>query len=193
MLRLAARGLWRTQAGRSICSSSAACSEATQQSKEVRPSGWGGGQRGGLGRRDAPGLGRRRRRAGGRRGRSEPLPPSYPALLQEFLKRFEPFQGNLTPPDFPSNFMPKAAVVDEAAPAAGVPAKLAFNFFVPHETVCQGQKVDLVLMPAVTGDFGVMPGHVPTVAQLRCGAVWVWVRGGGGGRAHRLRLPALPA
>ena len=72
--------------------------------------------------------------------------------------------------------MPKAAVVDEAAPAAGVPAKLAFNFFVPHETVCQGQKVDLVLMPAVTGDFGVMPGHVPTVAQLRCGAVWVWVR-----------------
>ncbi len=28
-------------------------------------------------------------------------------------------------------------------------------------------QVDLVLMPATTGDFGVMPGHVPTVAQLR--------------------------
>lgn len=25
-------------------------------------------------------------------------------------------------------------------------------------------------MPATTGDFGVMPGHVPTVAQLRCAA-----------------------
>ena len=31
-------------------------------------------------------------------------------------------------------------------------------------------QVDLALLPAVTGDFGVMPGHVPTVAQLRPGA-----------------------
>ena len=34
-------------------------------------------------------------------------------------------------------------------------------------------QVDLVLLPAVTGDFGVMPGHVPTVAQLRPGVVTV--------------------
>ena len=34
-------------------------------------------------------------------------------------------------------------------------------------------QVDLVLLPAVTGDFGVMPGHVPTVAQLRPGVVAV--------------------
>ena len=26
-------------------------------------------------------------------------------------------------------------------------------------------------MPATTGDFGVMPGHVPTVAQLRCASM----------------------
>ena len=30
-----------------------------------------------------------------------------------------------------------------------------------------------MLLPAVTGDFGVMPGHVPTVAQLRPGVVTV--------------------
>ena len=35
------------------------------------------------------------------------------------------------------------------------------------------KQVDLVLLPAVTGDFGVMPGHVPTVAQLRPGVVAV--------------------
>ena len=35
------------------------------------------------------------------------------------------------------------------------------------------RQVDLVLLPAVTGDFGVMPGHVPTVAQLRPGVVAV--------------------
>ncbi len=33
--------------------------------------------------------------------------------------------------------------------------------------------MDLVLLPALTGDFGVMPGHVPTVAQLRPGVVTV--------------------
>ena len=40
------------------------------------------------------------------------------------------------------------------------------------KTRCDLQ-VDLVLVPAVTGDFGVMPGHVPTVAQLRPGVVTV--------------------
>lgn len=34
-------------------------------------------------------------------------------------------------------------------------------------------QVDMVLVPAVTGDFGAMPGHVPTVAQLRPGVVTV--------------------
>ena len=29
----------------------------------------------------------------------------------------------------------------------------------------------MVLLPAVTGDFGAMPGHVPTIAQLRPGVV----------------------
>ncbi len=38
--------------------------------------------------------------------------------------------------------------------------------------VCLVQ-VDMVLLPALTGDFGVMPGHVPTVAQLRPGVVTV--------------------
>ena len=34
-------------------------------------------------------------------------------------------------------------------------------------------QVDLVLLPSTTGDFGVMPGHVPTVAQLRPGVITV--------------------
>ena len=33
--------------------------------------------------------------------------------------------------------------------------------------------MDLALIPAVSGDFGVMPGHVPTVAELRPGVVQV--------------------
>lgn len=34
-------------------------------------------------------------------------------------------------------------------------------------------QVDLALVPAVSGDFGVMPGHVPTIAELRPGVVAV--------------------
>lgn len=34
-------------------------------------------------------------------------------------------------------------------------------------------QVELVLLPAVSGDFGVMPGHVPTISQLRPGVVAV--------------------
>lgn len=30
-----------------------------------------------------------------------------------------------------------------------------------------------MLLPATTGDFGVMPGHVPTVAQLRPGVITI--------------------
>jgi F-type H+-transporting ATPase subunit delta len=34
-------------------------------------------------------------------------------------------------------------------------------------------QVDMALVPAVSGDFGVMPGHVPTLAELRPGVVAV--------------------
>jgi F-type H+-transporting ATPase subunit delta len=34
-------------------------------------------------------------------------------------------------------------------------------------------QVDMALIPAISGDFGVMPGHVPTVAELRPGIVAV--------------------
>ena len=46
-------------------------------------------------------------------------------------------------------------------------------------------QVDLVLVPAVTGDFGVMPGHVPTVAQLRCASrAWFGAAGTRRGGQH---------
>lgn len=88
---------------------------------------------------------------------------------EDFLKKFAEHQGMLAEPMFPSDFLKKA----EPKEAAGIPAKMQFNFFVPHETISSNQEVDLVLIPATTGDFGAMPGHVPTVAQLRPGVVTV--------------------
>lgn len=88
---------------------------------------------------------------------------------EDFLKKFAEHQGMLAEPMFPSDFVKKA----EPKEAAGIPSKMHFNFFVPHETISSNQEVDLVLIPATTGDFGAMPGHVPTVAQLRPGVVTV--------------------
>ena len=34
-------------------------------------------------------------------------------------------------------------------------------------------EVDSVIIPATSGDFGVLPGHVPTVAQMRPGVVQI--------------------
>ncbi|KAL6772071.1 ATP16 [Auxenochlorella protothecoides x Auxenochlorella symbiontica] len=96
------------------------------------------------------------------------LPPPVPNS-QEFLSKFAAFQGTMNEPEFPSNFVKPV----EKAENASVPDKLKFNFYIPSAAINQGSSVDLVLLPATTGDFGVMPGHVPTVAELRPGVVSV--------------------
>eukprot|EP00884_Botryococcus_braunii_P015347 jgi/Botrbrau1/2496/Bobra.0226s0052.1 len=90
---------------------------------------------------------------------------------EEFLEKFQKYVSSTTaPPNFPSDFV-EAQPVTEAS--AAVPDKLTLNFYLPYDQIIKGSKVDLVLIPAVTGDFGVMPGHVATVAQLRPGVVTV--------------------
>lgn len=90
---------------------------------------------------------------------------------EDFLAKFaEVAPPMLNPPNFSSDFLPEEATLEKAA---GLPDKLTLNFYMPHEVAFQKAPVDLVLVPAVTGDFGVMPGHVPTVAQLRPGVVTV--------------------
>ena len=180
MLRQAARGLLRTGASRSICSSSAVWQETSEQSKEVRGRGSSGGRRqgpptaaaapgrpaateGSADRNSTACLGTNpcllappgsvaAAAAMSTLGVSASLPPrqAHPAartlrLLapppQDFLKLFAPHQGMLNPPEFPSNYLPKAAAAAEGAAAGPLPEKLQFNFFVPHETLCQSEKV----------------------------------------------------
>ncbi|KAL3160149.1 hypothetical protein ABBQ32_010918 [Trebouxia sp. C0010 RCD-2024] len=95
------------------------------------------------------------------------------ALPQAFTERFvKQVPSTMAPPSFPTDFMSKEAKQVNEAPST-VPDKLTFNFYLPHEQVAKGKKVDMVLLPAVTGDFGAMPGHVPTVAQLRPGVITI--------------------
>lgn len=98
--------------------------------------------------------------------------------IEEFLDRFtKAAPSTLASPHFPSQHaaedLKKSRKGQPDTEEAGTPEKLTFNFYLPHAVLGTSQKVDLVLLPATTGDFGVMPGHVPTVAQLRPGVVTV--------------------
>ena len=89
--------------------------------------------------------------------------------VKEFLDKFKQHApSTMDPPSFPSDFLPPAREVP-----ATPPAKLTLNFYMPHEIEYEGAEVDSIQLPAVTGDMGVLPGHVPTVAQLRPGVVSV--------------------
>ncbi|KAK9820740.1 hypothetical protein WJX74_008752 [Apatococcus lobatus] len=88
-------------------------------------------------------------------------------FTDEFAKVAPP---NFNPPSYPSDFFEKEERKEETQ---GVPSKVTLNFYMPHDSHLKSEEVDMILVPAVTGDFGVMPGHVPTIAQLRPGVVTV--------------------
>ena len=94
------------------------------------------------------------------------------ASAAAFLEKFKSVAPSvMDAPNFPTDFV--KSKIQEVDPAAPTPSKVSFNFYLPHQVIHQAAEVDLVLLPATTGDFGVMPGHVPVVAQLRPGVVTV--------------------
>merc|ERR1712205_265074 len=63
-----------------------------------------------------------------------------------------------------------------AAEAAGS-QHLNFSLLLPDRAVYDEQAVDLVIVPASNGAFGIMKDHVPTVAQLDAGVLTVHTDG----------------
>merc|ERR1711981_949328 len=58
-----------------------------------------------------------------------------------------------------------------AAQAAA--ARLNFSFVTPDRALYEKADVDLVIVPASNGAFGIMKDHVPTIAQLDAGLLTV--------------------
>lgn len=89
--------------------------------------------------------------------------------IASFMAKFEAIKpSTMDNPNTPSDFMKPAREIP-----ATPPAKLTLNFYMPHEIEFDGVEVDQVQVPATTGDMGVLPGHVPTVVQMRPGVVAV--------------------
>lgn len=49
--------------------------------------------------------------------------------------------------------------------------KLILNLITPEKQLISNKEVDMVILPALLGEMGVLPGHVKTIAQLDLGSL----------------------
>jgi F-type H+-transporting ATPase subunit epsilon len=52
-----------------------------------------------------------------------------------------------------------------------LPSHIRLEFVTPERPIAHDD-VDEVVLPGEAGDFGVLPGHAPLLAQLRIGPMW---------------------
>ncbi|KAL8147130.1 ATP synthase subunit delta', mitochondrial [Apium graveolens] len=105
-------------------------------------------------------------RSGARRFATD-LEASAPrdAAFEEAWKKVVP---NIDPPRTPLSFMkPRPAT------PSSIPSKLTVNFVLPYASELANKEVDMVIVPATTGQMGILPGHVPTIAELKPGVMSV--------------------
>ncbi|KAF8117163.1 hypothetical protein N665_0012s0167 [Sinapis alba] len=96
---------------------------------------------------------------------STEVPSTIDSTFVEAWKKVAP---NMDPPQTPSSFMkPRPST------ASSIPTKLTVNFVLPYASELSGKEVDMVIIPATTGQMGVLPGHVPTIAELKPGIMSV--------------------
>ncbi|KAG5558207.1 hypothetical protein RHGRI_008211 [Rhododendron griersonianum] len=85
-----------------------------------------------------------------------------------FVQAWKKIIRNLEPPKIPSTFMKR-----RPPPPSSIPSKLTVNFVLPYSSELSNKEVDLVIIPATTGQMGVLPGHVATIAELKPGVLSV--------------------
>ncbi len=66
----------------------------------------------------------------------------------------------------------------DAKSSQAIPTKLTLNLTAPHVAIFTKKEVDMVIIPGAGGVFGVLPGHVPTISELKPGVLEVTVSPG---------------
>uniref|UniRef100_A0A0D9WZ17 ATP synthase subunit delta', mitochondrial n=1 Tax=Leersia perrieri TaxID=77586 RepID=A0A0D9WZ17_9ORYZ len=107
--------------------------------------------------------------AGGRsRALSTAAVPAEPSDDSAFVEAWKKVAPNIEPPTTPMSIMQPRP----PTPAA-IPSKLTVNFVLPYKSEIANKEVDMVIIPATTGQMGVLPGHVSTIAELKPGVLSV--------------------
>lgn len=87
---------------------------------------------------------------------------------EAFVEQWKKVVPNIDPPHTPSQYM------QTRPPTPNVlPTKLTVNFVLPYASELSQKEVDMVIVPATTGQMGILPGHVPTIAELKPGLLSV--------------------
>ncbi|KAH6790450.1 ATPase [Perilla frutescens var. frutescens] len=86
----------------------------------------------------------------------------------KFLDSWKKMVPNMDPPKTPMAFM-----VPRPPTPSAIPSKLTVNLVLPYDAVLSAKEVDMVIVPASTGQMGVLPGHVATIAELKPGVLSV--------------------
>ncbi|XP_057732186.1 ATP synthase subunit delta', mitochondrial-like [Arachis stenosperma] len=85
-----------------------------------------------------------------------------------FVEAWKKVSPNVDPPKTPLAYMkPRPAT------PSSLPSKLTVNFVLPYASELSAKEVDMVIVPATTGQMGVLPGHVATIAELKPGVLSV--------------------
>ncbi|CAI9774050.1 unnamed protein product [Fraxinus pennsylvanica] len=86
----------------------------------------------------------------------------------KFVDTWKKAIPNIDPPKTPSAFM-----TPRPPTPSTIPSKLTVNLVLPYDSLLSTKEVDMVIVPATTGQMGVLPGHVPTIAELKPGVLSV--------------------
>jgi len=118
--------------------------------------------------------------------RPPPLQGTQPAMLSNALRTgARPLAAGALRSSLARQAAPAARLVHatraarEDAPKAANPGELLFTLTDPASCIFEAAPVEMVILPGVDGQFGVMPNHVPTIAELKPGVVSVQEAAGG--------------
>ncbi|XP_043716946.1 ATP synthase subunit delta', mitochondrial-like [Telopea speciosissima] len=94
--------------------------------------------------------------------------PATPTGDSSFIEAWKKVIPNIDPPKTPLSFMqPRPST------PSSIPSKLTVNFVLPYQSELSSKEVDMVIIPATTGQMGVLPGHVATISELKPGVLSV--------------------
>ncbi|KAK3125052.1 hypothetical protein QOZ80_7BG0599370 [Eleusine coracana subsp. coracana] len=104
----------------------------------------------------------------GRRALATAEVPAEAAEDSSFVEAWKKVAPNLEPPKTPISLMKPRPPTP-----ASIPTKLTVNFVLPYKSEIDNKEVDMVIVPATTGQMGVLPGHVATITELKPGVLSV--------------------
>lgn len=84
-----------------------------------------------------------------------------------FIEAWKKMTAIIDPPQTPSAYMKPRPPTPSS-----IPTKLTVNLALPYSYV-SAKEVDMIIVPATTGQMGVLPGHVATIAELKPGVLSV--------------------